>query len=311
MARKKKIDLQTLKDTPPWDWPEGTGKMLLDLLRDEGTPERDRLIALELAGDSTVIDDKLAEALLSHVADGKRSDAMRALAAVSLGPALEHADTMGFDDPEDVAISERMFEKIKTALQKQFSDASLSVELRRRLLEAAVRAPMDWHEGAIRAAYAEKADPWRLTAVFCMRYVRGFDAEILEAIQDRSPEIRCEAILAAGAWALDAAWPTVSALISDKGTEKPLLMAAIDAVSTIRPKETPQLLEHLVDSEDEDIADAVAEALDNAEVAELEDGEDLFGEDDDDLDDDDEDDDDDDEDDDDEGEEGPERKVLN
>jgi hypothetical protein len=27
-----KMNLRTLKDTPPWDWPKGTEKTLLDIL---------------------------------------------------------------------------------------------------------------------------------------------------------------------------------------------------------------------------------------------------------------------------------------
>ena len=28
------MDLKTLKDTPPWDWPEGAGKLFLGIPRD-------------------------------------------------------------------------------------------------------------------------------------------------------------------------------------------------------------------------------------------------------------------------------------
>jgi len=59
------MDLRTLKDTPPWDWPEGTGRMLLEILRTDRTSESDLLLATELAGDLTVINDDLADALLS------------------------------------------------------------------------------------------------------------------------------------------------------------------------------------------------------------------------------------------------------
>ena len=39
------MDLKTLKDTPPWDWPEGAGKMFLEILRDDQADESDRLLA--------------------------------------------------------------------------------------------------------------------------------------------------------------------------------------------------------------------------------------------------------------------------
>ena len=33
------MDLKTLNDIPPWDWPEGTGTMLLDILRSDAASE--------------------------------------------------------------------------------------------------------------------------------------------------------------------------------------------------------------------------------------------------------------------------------
>ena len=59
------MDLKTLKDTPPWEWPEGAGKMFLEILRDGQADQSDRLLATELAGDFTVISDELVDALLS------------------------------------------------------------------------------------------------------------------------------------------------------------------------------------------------------------------------------------------------------
>ena len=43
------MDWKSLQDTPPWEWPEGASKMLLGALRDDRTPESDRLLAVELA----------------------------------------------------------------------------------------------------------------------------------------------------------------------------------------------------------------------------------------------------------------------
>lgn len=294
---KKKVDLAALKDIPPWDWPRDTGKMLLGLLRDDKTPDGDRLLAVDLAGDSTVIDDELAEALIAHVRDDRRTEEIRAAAALSLGPALEQADLLGFDDADDVPITEETFQKLQSALREVFSNAGLPSELRRRVLEASVRAPQDWHVDVIHTAYAERDGSWRLTAVFCMRYVRGFDEQILAALDDPDPAIRCEAVLAAGEWGLEAAWPHVKALVTSKKTEKPLLVAAIEAVASIRPSEAPQVLAHLADSDDEDIAGAVAEALDMADVGPFDEDE-MFPDDDPDEDDDDD-------------EDEPDRRLLN
>jgi hypothetical protein len=304
--KRKKIDLKMLLSEPPWDWPEDTGEQLLAILRDDKAPHAERLLAADLAGNHTVLDDALAKQLLSLAGNEKETEEMRITAALSLGPILEHADLMGFDDPDDILVSEDTFEEIRDTLERLFADTRLPVDLRRRILEASVRSPLGWHEDAIRTAYASSALDWRITAVFCMRFVRGFDAQILESLNDRNPAIHCEAILAAGTWGIDAAWPHVVALIESEKTDKPLLLAAIEAASNIRPKEVPLILGPLEESDDEDIAVAVAEALDVAELGDS-DGEDddLFDEDDED----DEDDDDDDEDGDGDDEPGKNRPL--
>jgi hypothetical protein len=66
---------------------------------------------------------------------------------------------------------------------------------------------------------------------------------------------------------VDAAWDDVSGLLTTKGTEKELLLAAIEAVASIRPEEAIELLSRFVSSEDEDIAEAAHEAIAMAEGA--------------------------------------------
>src|SRR5664279_4316468 len=83
------MDLKTLMDTPPWDWPEDAGDLLLETLIDNQACGSDRLIAAELAGDSPVMNDELAKALLAIVGTRDDTDELRAQAAISLGPVLE------------------------------------------------------------------------------------------------------------------------------------------------------------------------------------------------------------------------------
>jgi hypothetical protein len=268
------MNLRTLRDTPPWDWPQGTGKTLLDILRDDGTAESDLLLAAELAGDLTVIDDELVEALLSILRRGDRSEAVRGRAAISLGPVLEHADTQGCEDDDDLPITARAFHRLQESLRTLYRDADVPEEVRRRILEAAVRAPQDWHGDAIRAAYSSGDEMWRLTAVFCMRFVRGFEEQILAALDTENPDILYEAVVAAGNWGLDAAWPHVAALVTAKTTDKPLLLAAIDAIASIRPHEAVRMLDDLADSHDADIAAAAEEAMASADGSSGEDDDD-------------------------------------
>lgn len=268
------MDLKLLKDIPPWDWPADAGATFLDILRDGQAAEADRLLAAELAGDLTVIDDELVDALLSVLRIGAASENLRAQAAISLGPILEQADTDGFEDAAGVPITERTFDTIQESLREVFTDAAVPKEVRRRILEASVRAPEDWHRDAVRAAYGSDDETWKLTAVFCMRFVRGFDEQILEALESKNPDIHHEAVSAAGDWGVEAAWPHIAALIRTKGTTKPLLLAAIGAVASIRPQEAPEILGELTLSDDEDVLEAVDEALALAEEPLDEDDED-------------------------------------
>lgn len=255
------MDLKMLKKTPPWDWPEEADKMLLEILTKDCVDASDRLLAAELAGDYTVINDELVDALLSILQGDDTSEQLRGKAAISLGPVLDHADTYGFDDPDDVPISEETFRKIQELLRRLYRDAALPKHVRRRILEASVRAPQNWHADAIRAAYASGDEDWRLTAVFSMRWVRGFDSQILEALESTNEDIHYQAVHAAANWEVDAAWPHVSGLVSTPGTEKPLLLAAIGAAAGIRPQEAAMLLLKLADSDDEDVVDAAHEAM--------------------------------------------------
>jgi hypothetical protein len=254
------MDLKILLDTPPWDWPKDAGKMFRKTLLDRRADPAERLIAADLAGDFTVINDDLARILIGIVGSPDEPEELRAKAAISFGAALESAGG-GFDEPDEVPIGESTFHAIQKALHNVYTDAGSPKLVRRRVLEASVRALESWHEDAVRTAYSIGDREWMLTAVFSMCYVAGFDSEILEALGNADLEIHFEAVDAAGNWELDAAWPHVVKLLRDPGTSKPLLLASITAAANIRPNEAQEFLMDLVDSEDEDIAAAAEEAL--------------------------------------------------
>jgi hypothetical protein len=261
------MKLVKLAAIPPWEWPLGTDEKLLDVLRDAKATEADRLLAAEMAGELSVTNDAIVEALLSTVSSRERSDELRAKAAISLGPVLEEADIEGFEGDGDPSISEPAFNRVRESLHALYLEEGLPKEVRRRILEASVRAPQDWHAGAIRAAYVSGDDDWKLTAVFCMRFVSGFAEEIVEALDSEDQEIRREAVLAAGSWEVEGAWERVSSLLASPGTEKALLLAAIETAVALRPREAGRLLDDLRTSDDEEIADAVDEALAMADAS--------------------------------------------
>jgi len=258
--------LETLKDTPPWEWPEGADKMFLEILHDKKADESERLLAAELAGDFTVINDEIADALLAIACKADEPEDLRSRAVISLGPALESADMDEFEDPDFVPITERTFSKTQRTLRKLYVDGGVPKEVRRCILEASVRAPQDWHQDAVRAAYFSDDEDWKLTAVFCMRFIRGFNEQIIESLESENPDIHYEAVCAAGNWEIDAAWSHVTRLLASAETDKWLLFAAIDAAASIRPREAPEILVDLTESEDEDIVEAAYEAMNMAEA---------------------------------------------
>ena len=255
------MDVRTLNNTPPWEWPEDAGTTILGVLTDEHAEDSDRALAAELAGDGVVVNDAFADALLTIAVNPGEPEELRGTAAISLGPALEHADTFGFEDADDLLISEAAFLRIQQSLRELFLEAAVSQDVRRSILEASVRAPQEWHNEAVRSAYSSEDGVWKLTAVFCMRFIRGFDEQILEALNSEDPDIHYEAVCAAGRWGVDAAWAHVVALLSVSDTDKGLRLAAIDAVASIRPQEAGDVLGDLTVSDDEEILEAVDDAL--------------------------------------------------
>jgi hypothetical protein len=256
------MNIESLNNTPAWEWPVGAGTLLRKTILDRQAPPSDRTLAAELAGDLVAMDDPMADLLLSVVQDAGEAEELRARAAISLGPVLEETDTEGFDSPiSDPPISRLVFERIRTTLRKIHDDAGAPKLVRRRALEAAVRSPRPWQREAIRAASANPDPEWQLTAVFCMGWMDGFEAQILKLLKSPDPDIHREAVRAAGQQSIDAAWGHVTRLVESPTTERSVLLAAIGAVVGIRPYEAPDILEDLLDSGDQELADAVREAM--------------------------------------------------
>ncbi len=267
-----RMDLEMLNAIPPWEWPNDASALFIEVLRDSEGEESDHLIAAELAGDFTVVNDEIFDILLSIVGKDDETVDMRGTAAIALGPALEYADTEGFDDPDETPISEPTFLKAKVFLRKLFMDENAPKEVQRRVLEASVRAPQDWHKGAIREAYSSADDDWKATAVFSMCYVGGFDEQILEALASDNEEIEFEAIRSAGNWGLDAAWAHIEGIVSGAGRDKILLLASIEALASIRPDQAGLTLMELTLHHDEEIVDAAEEAMAMAKTMAMLDG---------------------------------------
>jgi hypothetical protein len=261
------LNLDDLNEIPPWEWPEDAASLVLTALKDRKAAKKDRVLAAELAGDLVILNEEIADALLDIIRSNDEAADLRSGAAIALGPGLEEAELGDYGDPDDApAFSESFLQKIQRTFHTLYIAPGVETEVRRSILEASVRNPQDWHARAIQDAYASDAMDWRLTAVFCMRFVKGFEKEILEALNSADPGIHYNAVEAAGNWELDAAWPHVAQLVTSPNTEKSLRLAAIWAVASIRPHES-DIIEPLVDSYDEDISEAAMDALTEAGFA--------------------------------------------
>lgn len=257
--------LQTLES---WQWPADAGSSLLEYLRNPKADRSERLAASELAGDLVVMNDEIARALIEIVSSDREPSEIRRAAAISFGPALEEADLecdLGeIDDELGPAVSPAVFEEVRQRLHRLFLDGSVSKDVRRGILEASVRASEEWHEAAIRQAFESGDRDWLLTGTFCAQFVRGFDREILNALDSDDEDIEREAVRAAGTWGLQRAWRHLASILQ-QGADRELLLAAIEAAPAIDAERAPMLLVELADSpnwaEDEDVQDAIYEAL--------------------------------------------------
>jgi tetratricopeptide (TPR) repeat protein len=270
---ERSLDMHTLAGTPTFDWPADAGEHILAVLRDRGAPESERLLATELAGDPVVLDDFLVEELLRILAGATESETLRCRAAIALGLALEESELDGLEEPDAPPVTERLLLRAKASLRDLYHDPEIPKEVRRCALEASVRAPEPWHPGAVRAAYHDGDQDWKLSAVFCMRFIPGFDEEIVEALDIDDVDVLYQAVCAAAAHGVDGAWSQVQQLIQaaasgapilpdDPDAEWSLLLAAMDALVSIRPLEAAETLSGLIESDDEELSEAALEALD-------------------------------------------------
>jgi hypothetical protein len=79
---------------------------------------------------------------MGSITEGRHEpENLRGQAVISLGPVLEQADTDGFENPGDVPIVQKTFVRIQETLFKLYMDGDVPKEVRRRILEASVRAP--------------------------------------------------------------------------------------------------------------------------------------------------------------------------
>jgi len=247
--------LESLAALPEWEWPEGAHAVIREGMR-SGQPE-DRLLSVQLAGRD--LDQVIAADLLILLQDDPDDD-VRGEAALAFGPALEECSTeaayFGFDD--ETALDAEQYRTVRRVLEAIYRSPNVGRKARRMALEAAVRAPAPWVAGATRAAFRSGESAWRTTAVFCMGHLDGFDAEILEALDDADIAVRREAIRAAGRAGVLQAGPEIMSLAASPSIDRSLRLAAIESLAFIDSPAAGDLLDMLSGLSDREIAEQAA-----------------------------------------------------
>jgi hypothetical protein len=235
------------------------------------TDEEVREEARELL--SLQMDDEIARAFLD-IGASDADEEIRADVIIGLGPIIEEAGMdYGDDDEFELApeygpgITRETFESIVREVRALYEDEAQPKIVRRRAFEVLVRDPQPWQADAIRKHYAGDDPQWKLTAVFGMGYLTGFDAEIAATVASASDAVLYEAVRAAGAMDVTAAAARIRELATSTSAETDLRVASIQALPNVDP-DCFELLQQLSTSDDEEIAETAQATLAELSAAE-------------------------------------------
>jgi HEAT repeat protein len=261
-------NLQDLLELPSWDWPADAADRIKGALA--VADHEDMGTVVELAGDLVVMDDEIAGLLLG-VLRGDSPDDVRGRAAIALGPALEEAGDLGFDEEFDSqfdtrVLSEARVNEIQSILRGLHDDENVPLLVRRRALEASIREPREWHAEAVRQAYGRADKDWKLTAIFCMGHFAEFAPEVVESLDAAEVDLMVEAVRAAGMLGMGEAGPRVLELAADESQAAAVRYAAVEALANLETPGSDELLVALTESEDDALAELAYESLEERRV---------------------------------------------
>lgn len=214
------------------------------------------------------LDERMVPEILDLLERGG-DPAVLAAAAIALGPTLEMCDDEVDEDgvfhddsygaPVDAATYWRMLE----VLRRLHSDPNAPLLVRRRALEASVQSPQDWHAEAITAAWRSDEIDWRITAVFCMGfdYLDDFSTEIAEALLTDIPQLRFEAIRAAGLRSLVQLLPEILPIATDDLAPIDHRYVAIETLAMLGGPDAREAIEQVAGSDDGDLSEFAVEML--------------------------------------------------
>jgi hypothetical protein len=207
------------------------------------------------------MNDEIAEAILA-LAAGDASDGIRADAIIALGPVIEECGTdYGVGPP----VSRETCAAITKKIRALYDDASQPKLLRRRAFEVLVRAPQPWQRDEIGRWLGSSDEEWRITAVFAMGQMTGFEDELLAVLAEAEGLMLEEAVRSAGLVALTGAARKIHDLAASKDTARELRFEAILALPYV-DEDAFELLDELSHSKDRELAAVAEEALEELQI---------------------------------------------
>jgi HEAT repeat protein len=203
------------------------------------------------------VEDPALIAPLVKIMQEDTSEAVRAVAAGTLGHFVY------LDELEDIPHAQVV--PALQALRKIIATPDDSLEVRRRAVEAIAYSSADDVPDIVRAAYASPDELMRVSAIYAM----GNSADdrwietVIEELEAQSPAIRYEAARAAGELEARNAVSTLARLLDDPDRE--VQEMTVWALGQIGGNQARKLMTQLAKSNDEALAEAATEALEEME----------------------------------------------
>lgn len=180
---------------------------------------------------------------------------IRALAASALGQYIYLGELE--------ELSKSILETIEVGLLQAAINGKTSL-IRRRAIESLGFSSRQEVPGLIESAFNTQDEEWIASALLAMgrTYDSRWKATVLKMLDHRSPKIRYEAVRAAGELEISAAREPLIVMLGEDDRE--VVLATVWALSQIGGEELEQIFENILkETESDEEAELIEEALDN------------------------------------------------
>ncbi|MDZ4671333.1 MAG: HEAT repeat domain-containing protein [Phototrophicales bacterium] len=203
---------------------------------------------------------------LMNLIRNEKSIEVRVVAFEVLGRFILLGEYEKFDS-NDIQIAQRL-------AYDTWNNPKESLEIRRRALEAFSNCTDDRLPAMIGEAYKSQFPEMQASAVFGMgrSYDNQWNNQVLKEIDNENPQIRYEAVRAAGELEIKKATQALGKLARDE-SDREIMLMAIWSLGEIGGDFPTKILQRLADkveeSEDDDLIEAIDEAIASASLADI------------------------------------------